>query len=293
MGLELYGGCPVFRAALDHCGRVLSPLLGIDFVSTILDVEASIDDVRVAQPATFAIQYALAAMWRSWGIEPALVLGHSLGEYAAACVAGIIPLEEALTLVAERGRLTAELARPGAMAAVFAPANEVAEAIATRSDVCIAALNGPSHVVISGERTAVDAIVSAFESREYRVKSLRVVHPAHSALIEPVMQPFRSRVSRTVFGSGSIRFVSTVTGKLTNPGEIASVKYWCDHMREPVQFADAVDAAEAEGITHWLEIGPHAVLLPMVLECIGCDESQLPAEALGGRCWPRCVSGRR
>lgn len=291
MGRELYGGCPVFRAALDHCGRVLSPLLGIDFVSTILDVEASIDDVRFAQPATFAIQYALAAMWRSWGIEPALVMGHSLGEYAAACVAGIIPLEEALTLVAERGRLTAELARPGAMAAVFAPANEVAEAIATRSDVSIAALNGPAHVVISGERAAVDAIVSAFEARGYRVKPLRVVHPAHSALIEPVMQPFRSRVSRTVFGSGDIRFVSTVTGTLTSPGEIASVEYWCDHMREPVQFADAVDAAQAEGITHWLEIGPHAVLLPMVMECIDCDESKLLASLQRGRADWAVVSG--
>ena len=291
MGSELYGSCPEFRAALDHCGRVLSPLLGIDLVSTILDVEASVDDVRIAQPATFAIQYALAAMWRSWGIEPALVLGHSLGEYAAACVAGIIPLEEALTLVAERGRLTAELARPGAMAAIFAPVNEVAEAIATSSDVGIAALNGPAHVVISGERAAVDAIVSAFEARGRRVKPLRVVHPAHSALIEPVMQPFRSRVSRTVFGAGNIRFVSTVTGTLMTPGEVASTNYWCDHMREPVRFADAVGVAQAEGITHWLEIGPHAVLLPMVMECIGCDESHLLPSLQRGRADWTVVSG--
>ena len=277
MGRELYVGSPIFRDALDQCGRVLSPLLGIDFVSTILDAEASIDDVSIAQPATFAIQYALAVMWRSWAIEPTLVLGHSLGEYAAACIAGIIPLEEALTLVAERGRLTAELARPGAMAAIFAPAEEVAGTVAKRANVSIAAFNGPAHVVISGEGAAVDAIVTEFEKRGCRAKLLRVVHPAHSALIEPVMPPFRSRISETVFGSGAIPFVSTVAGTLTASAEVGSVKYWCDHMREPVKFAEAVDAAQAEGVTHWLEIGAHPVLLPMVAECIGCDQSRLLA----------------
>jgi acyl transferase domain-containing protein/SAM-dependent methyltransferase len=291
MGRELYGSCAVFRYALDQCSKILSPLLGIDLVSTMLDVESNIDDVALAQPATFAIQYALASMWRSWGIEPALVMGHSLGEFAAACVAGVISLEDALTLVAERGRLTADLARPGAMAAVFAPANEVAEAIATHSEVSIAALNGPAHVVISGEGSRVGEIVSAFEARAYRVKPLRVAHPAHSALIEPVMPPFRARISRTVFTPGEIPFVSTVTGALASPAEITNAKYWCDHMRKPVRFADAVEAAQAEGITHWLEIGPHTVLLPMVAECIGCDERQLVPSLQRGQADWTVVSG--
>lgn len=275
MGRELYETCAVFRETLDECGRILSPLMGLDFVSAALSVGTDIDDVRVAQPATFAIQWALAKMWRAWGIEPALVVGHSLGEYSAACVAGIIPVEQALTLVAERSRLTAALALPGAMGAIFAPPDEVAPSIAASSGlVSIAAYNGPDHVVISGERKAVTGILADFEARGRRVRPLRVDHAAHSAQIEPVLPRYRTRLESMTFASGVIPFVSSVTGSIAAGGSI-DAQYWCDHMRQPVRFAEGARIAAAQGITHWIEIGPHPVLLPMVQNCVGGDETKL------------------
>ena len=158
------------------------------------------------QVATFAIEYALAVLWRSWGIEPAAVLGHSLGEYAAACVAGMLSLDDALRLVAERGRLTQMLSEGGAMGAVFAPEEIVAAEVA-RSDgaLTIAAYNGPENFVISGPRIAVASALSRLEASGVRVKPLRVPYAAHSQFVEPILPAFQQVLDTVRFRTPSYR----------------------------------------------------------------------------------------
>lgn len=270
MGWRLYETSPTFRRALDECAEGLSPYLQPGLLEVLRSpAETSpINRTAYAQPAIFAIEYALAALWRSWGIEPVAVLGHSLGEYAAACVAGLLPLADALRLVAERGRLTEAFAADGAMAAVFAKQADVAAEIA-RGDgaLTIAAYNGPEHFVISGERAAVASALARMQAAGVRAKPLRVAYAAHSRLIDPVLPAFRSALEMVRFQPHRIALVSNVTGSLAGP-EIGCAEYWLTHMREPVRFADAVKALAAQGITHFVEIGPHPVLLGMAADNI-------------------------
>ena len=168
----------MFRDVIDRCDTLLGPDTNSRTLKTVLWSEASdptIHDTAWTQPALFAVEYGLAQLWRSWGIEPAAVIGHSVGEYVAACVAGVFTLEEGLRLIAERGRLMGALPPGGAMAAVFAPPEVVAAAVAAKgSRVAIAAINAPENVVISGEATAVDALLEEFAQREVRGQKLFV-----------------------------------------------------------------------------------------------------------------------
>jgi acyl transferase domain-containing protein/SAM-dependent methyltransferase len=270
MGRALYETSPVFRRALDDCAEGLAPYLEGGLLDALWRPEhtSSINRTAYAQPALFAIEYAFATLWRSWGIEPVAVLGHSLGEYAAACVAGLLPLRDALRLVAERGRLTEAHAEDGAMAAVFAPRDHVDTVIARSGGaLCLAAHNGPDHFVISGERTAVAAAVDRMQAEGVRVQPLRLSYAAHSRCIEPVLPAFRTALETVRFEPHRISLVSNVTGGLAG-SEIGRPDYWLTHMRAPVQFHGAMKTLAALGITHCIEMGPHPVLLGMAADCL-------------------------
>jgi acyl transferase domain-containing protein/SAM-dependent methyltransferase len=265
MARGLYLTSPVFRQALDACADGMSPYLSPGLIEVMFGGEASqIDETVYAQPATFALEYALARLWRSWGIEPVAVLGHSLGEYAAACVAGLCSLQDGLRMVAERGRLSQELPGSGAMGAVFAPDEVVRVEMARHSGaVSIAAYNGPEHVVVSGERAGVEDVLGRFEAQGIRVKMLRVSYAGHSGMVEPALPSFRKTLETVRWQVPRIAIVSNVSGTFASFEELARADYWLAHFREPVRFAQSIRAVMSLGITHFVEIGPHPVLLGM------------------------------
>lgn len=271
MGRALYARSPVFRAALDACDAALKPHLDRGLLELIFaepGTASPINETAYAQPVTFAIEYALATLWRSWGVEPVALVGHSLGEYAAACVAGAISLEDGLRLVAARGRFTHALPADGAMAAVFAPEAVVTEALAGAQDgLTIAAYNGPAHHVISGPRSSVEAVTARLVGQGLRVKPLLVPHAAHSALIEPALPHLREVLDSVPFSSPRIALVSNLTGGFVGLDEIGHADHWLQHMRQPVRFAQAMQLLLSQGITHFIEVGPHPVLLGMGAEC--------------------------
>jgi acyl transferase domain-containing protein/SAM-dependent methyltransferase len=282
MGRALYDSSPVFRAALDACDAALKPHLDRGLLELIFppDGQASpINETAYAQPVTFAIEYALATLWRSWGVEPVALVGHSLGEYAAACVASSISLEDGLRLVAARGRLTHELPADGAMAAVFAPEAVVTTALAGAHDgLTMAAYNGPEHFVISGPRASVESVSAGLVGQGVRVKPLRVPHAAHSALIEPALPGLRQVLETVHFSAPRVTLVSNLTGGLVGMDEMGHTDYWLRHMRQPVRFAQAMQTLLGQGITHFVEVGPHPVLLGMGAECaVGAPVGWLPS----------------
>ena len=277
MARALDDAAPAFRSALDECAAVLDPLLECPLRELLYGADVAgprIDDTAQTQPALFAVEYALAQLWRSWGIAPAVVLGHSLGEYAAACVAGVLPLADALRIVVERGRLMSALPGDGAMAAVFAPESMVLSQMAgLDTTLAIAAVNGPEHVVISGARTTVAALVERLTGQGIRTKPLRTSHGFHSPLVEPALEPFARVLAGVRFRTARCAVVSNLSGTVATPDELAQPAYWLRQMRAPVRFAEGLRAALAQGVTHFVEIGPHPTLLGMAAECVMPDSA--------------------
>jgi acyl transferase domain-containing protein len=241
MGRQLYETQPSFRQVLDHCDEILRPYLERSLVEVLYPKSGEtspLDETAYTQPALFALEYALAQVWRSWGIEPSVVMGHSVGEYVAACVAGIFSLEEGLKLIAERGRLMQNLPEEGEMVVVFADEARVAAAIQPYArEVSIAALNGPQNTVISGRCEAVEAVVAALHADGVKTRRLAVSHAFHSALMEPMRVAFEQIASEVSHSPPQIGLISNVTGELVTPAEIMTPEYWCRHIRQPVKFA--------------------------------------------------------
>ena len=274
MGRELYETQPVFRRELDRCAEILKPLLEKSVLEVLFADGGEfkgnsrwlhlLDETRYTQPALFALEYALAAMWRSWGVQPVAVLGHSVGEYVAACVAGVFSLEDGLRLIAERGRLMATLPPGGTMAAVFADEPRVAAAIAAEgTDVAIACINGPANIVVSGECAAVDAVLSRLSMLGVQSRKLVVSHAFHSPLMNPILDSFQRLAANVRYSEPLVAIVSNVTGKMASQGLMTSPEYWRRHIRNPVRFADSVRALRENRRSVFLEIGPHPVLGPM------------------------------
>jgi acyl transferase domain-containing protein/acyl carrier protein len=265
MGRELFKTQPVFRRELEKCAEILKPLLDTPLLELLFGDPDSktrlLDQTQYTQPALFALEYALAGMWRSWGLEPAAVLGHSVGEYVAACVADVFSLEDGLRLIAERGRLMATLPPGGAMAAVFAEESRVAKAIAAdRRNVTIACINAPASMVISGNRVDVDAVLAGMKKEGVESRPLAVSHAFHSPLMHAILEPFE-RVAKTIrFSEPRIAIVSNTTGKMAPPDLMTSAGYWSGHIRNPVRFADSIRTLRDSGQSVFLEIGPHRVL---------------------------------
>ena len=273
---------PVFRAALDRCAAVLDTVLARPLRSVIYPepgATAVLDDTAFTQPALFAVEFALTELWRSWGVRPDVLMGHSVGEYVAACVAGVLSVEDGAKLIAERGRLMQSLPAGGAMAAIFAAEDVIAVEVARHaSQVSIGALNGPAQTVISGTAQAVDAICATFTARGVRCQRLTVSHAFHSPLVEPMLGEFERAAARTTFSPPALRLVSNVSGRLAEAREITQPSYWRRHVREPVRFADGMRTLAGLAPEVCLEIGPHATLLAFAEACFDATpESARPA----------------
>ena len=266
MGAELYRHQPVFREEVDRCAEIvgdrlerpLTEVLFCDHTDTSL-----IDETAYTQPALFAVQAGLVALWRSWGIVPDAVLGHSVGEFAAAYCAGVYTLEQALELVAERARLMQGLPRSGVMAAVFSDEATVAAEIeqCSRADVAIAALNGPANTVVSGARDAVAALVARFEALGIRCRLLSVSHAFHSPLMRPAADAFAPIAAAAQGRSPAIPWISTVSATPMQRPPDAS--YWRDHALGAVRYAEGMQVLGHTGVSDLLEIGPGSTLLTL------------------------------
>jgi acyl transferase domain-containing protein len=286
MGRQLYETQPTFRRVLDRCDEVLQPLLGRSILSVIFsaDQPEALAGMAYGQPALFAVEYALAQLWRSWGVEPSYVLGHSVGEYVAACVAGVFSLEDGLRLIAERGRLMDSLARDGDMAAVFAPEEQVVAAIAPYADeMGIAAVNAPQSIVISGRASRMDQVLSDLEAEGIEYRRLRIPIAAHSPLTAPMLDPFERAARSVRFSPPQIDLVSGMTGCLASEQEVTDAGYWRRHVRETVRFAAAVQTLYEQGCRLFVETGPSPVLLGMGQQSVPENEACWLASLKSGR----------
>ena len=287
MGRQLYETQPTFRDALERCDELLRPLMAPSLLSLLYPASEdspaeAIHDTVLAQPVLFAFEYALTELWRSWGIEPSAVIGHSVGEYVAACVAGVFTLEDGLRLVVERGQLMGELPRDGQMAVIFAEEAEVRQALAPyQESVSIAAINAPKQIVISGRKQMIDEVQEQLEKEFIMTRSLPVSHAFHSPLMEPMLDRFEQIVNKVgaVRESGAVReppllaaprlpLISNLTGQFLSPEEIPDARYWRRHIRQTVQFKAGIQTLAAQGYDLFLEIGPTNTLSNMGKKCL-------------------------
>jgi microcystin synthetase protein McyG len=269
MARELYFHEPAFRRAFKQCCELLRGQLSVALEELIYPArgqQSPLSDTANTQPALFAIEYSLACMLQAWGIEPAAVLGHSVGEYVAACIAGVFTLEDALKLIAARGRLMGALPQGGAMLAVLGPAQSLTRALADSPELAVAAFNGPENTVVSGPRAAVDRLAQRLEADGVRAVPLQVSHAFHSPLMEPMIPAFREVAAGVQFSQPRIELISNVTGDPAG-AEVMSADYWCRHIRQPVRFEQGIRALERSGIQMMLEVGPHPVLTAMGRAC--------------------------
>ena len=301
MGRLLYATQPVFKDILDSCAEILQPIL--EPPDELMQMGSSPILLRIMFPAPgektlihqtaytqstlFAFEYALAEMWRSWGLEPDLVMGHSVGEYVAACVAGVFNLEDGLRLIAERGRLMQSLPPNGMMAAVFAPVAEVLPVVEPyKEHVSIAAANGPENTVISGEIQAVQQILVDLTVVGISAKQLQVSHAFHSPLMESILDDFVHTANEMHYSPPRIPLVSNLFGEILGVEDLPDAGYWRQHIRQTVKFEAGMHAMSIKNPDIYLEIGPSPVLLGMGKRCLPKSEAEwLPSLRPGKNDW--------
>lgn len=272
MGRDLFETQPVFRNAMERCDKLLRPYLKKSLLSVLYpeaSADSPLDETAYTQPALFALEYALAELWRSWGIEPGAVIGHSVGEYVAACVAGVFNLEDGIRLIAERARLMQTLPSEGMMAVVFAPADRVRAAVLPyKTSVDISAINSPNETVISGESRAIRDVLSRLEKEGIRTHPLRVSHAFYSSMMEPMLASFETVAREVTFGAPRIPLVSNVTGEILGQDSVPGADYWRRHAREPVRFDSGIQTLYDQGYRLFLELGPNPTLLGLGRQCV-------------------------
>lgn len=269
----LYTAAPAFRDALDRCAAGLAPHLERPLLELLFPADGEVsklDETGNTQPVLFAVEYALAQLWRAWGVTPQVLIGHSVGEVVAACVAGVMSLDDGLRLIAARGRLMQALPAGGAMAAISAPEDEVARAVAPHAkSVSIAAINAPGQTVISGAAAEVTALSHTFAARGVRCQALPVSHAFHSPLVEPMLDAFEREVSALRLQAPNVRLLSNLTGRVATAVELTQPGYWRRHVREAVRFADGLLALQALRPDLLIEVGPQPTLSSFAGEVFG------------------------
>ena len=296
MGRGLYETQPTFRHALDQCDAILRSYGKqslIDLLYPENGIKPAMDVTDSTQPTLFALEYALTELWRSWGIEPTAVLGHSVGEYVAACAAGVFTLEDGLTLITQRARLMSELPPTGAMAAIFTNEEHVREALSRFSGtVSIASINGPRNVVISGTQNEVHSLLDIFKSKGVISHPLNVSHAFHSPLMEPMLEAFEEIALRVPFRTPQIQLISNVTGCFFQDDQLPDSKYWCRHILQTVMFAKGMKTLRSKGYNVFLELGPSPVLLGMARQCWPDDTGfWIPSLRKGRDDWKQILEG--
>jgi acyl transferase domain-containing protein len=268
MGKELYETEPVFRQWLDRCSQILESKLGFDLRSllypddTELEIAADkLKQTQIAQPALFAIEYALAQLWMSWGIKPQAAIGHSIGEYVAATIAGVMSFEDALSLVALRGKLVQQMP-PGAMLAVSLSEMDVRPLL--DDNLSLAAINAPSLCVISGTNEALDSLEQKLNREGIECRHLHTSHAFHSAMMDAVVEPLQKEVAKINLNPPQIPFLSNVTGTWITPEEATDPHYWARHLRETVRFAAGIDELLEQSDRILLEVGAGRTLSTFV-----------------------------
>ena len=268
MGKELYQTQPVFRRTIDECAELLKTELETPLVEVLWGRDTElVDQTAYTQPALFAVEYALSVLWRSWGIAPAAVLGHSVGEYAAACVAGVFSLGDGLKLIATRARLMQQVAGRGAMAAVFASEQQVRESLAgLEARVSVAALNAPGNMVISGYQAEFEIVEERLRRQGIRVQRLPVSHAFHSPQMYEMVDAFAHAAKEVKWSAPYIQLISSVTGVPVGPQEMADAEYWRRQVRQPVMFRQAMEALRGHRVL--VEVGPGTTLAALGRRCI-------------------------
>ncbi|HIV69874.1 MAG TPA: SDR family NAD(P)-dependent oxidoreductase [Candidatus Aquabacterium excrementipullorum] len=264
MGRELYEREPVFRDTVDQCAQALRPLLDLDLRELLYpapggeqDAATRLGQTALTQPALFVVEYALARLWQSWGLVPAAMIGHSIGEYVAACLAGVFSLHDALSLVATRGRLLQSMA-PGAMVAVPLPEAQVRPLLGAGCD--LAAVNAEALCVLAGSHEAIESATRALQAQGATVHRLHVSHAFHSAMVEPMLPAFEQALRGVRLNAPTTPFVSNVTGRWITAEEATDPSYWLRHLRGTVRFADGVAQLLADPSLVLLEVGPGQTL---------------------------------
>jgi acyl transferase domain-containing protein len=264
MAADLYASLPVFRAELDRCCDLLKPILGLDLRAVLYPdpqgragAAQQLEQTMLTQPALFVIEYALAQQWLDWGIEPQMMIGHSIGEYVAACLAGVFSVEEALALVAARGRLMQRLPG-GSMLSVALSEGELLPLLGAQ--VSLAAVNGPQLCVVAGPHDAIDALQARLQAQDTECRRLHTSHAFHSAMMEPMLRAFAEQFQRVRLKPPSRPYISNVTGTWIRASEATDPQYWVQHVRQPVRFADGLAALAHDRPVVLLEVGPGSTL---------------------------------
>ncbi|MBJ8345782.1 type I polyketide synthase [Antrihabitans sp. YC2-6] len=264
MAQKLHNRHSIFRHALAAVDDCLAAYIGGSIAAVSFDSGSEVDRTEWAQPGIFAVEYALAQTLSTLGIAPSWLLGHSVGEYAAATHAGVLSLDDACRLIAARGRLMQSLPEAGAMLAVRAGSAEIEGMIASEPQVALAAVNGPRDVVLSGAAGALARFGTALAAAGFTTRPLTVSHAFHSPLMDPMLPEFADVAASCTYQLPRVPIYSTLRGRLLGPDETMDATYWTEHIREPVRFADAATAALVTEPTHLLEVGPRRILTPLV-----------------------------
>ncbi|MEM1168905.1 MAG: type I polyketide synthase [Cyanobacteria bacterium P01_H01_bin.35] len=295
MGRQLYETAPLFREAINKCDEIFSSEVEESLLKILYQDDNSkaslLSQTAYTQPALFALEYSLYQLWKSWGIKPDVVIGHSVGEIVAATVGGVLSLEDGLKLIAARGRLMQKLPSRGEMVSAMASESVVSQYITPESEVAIAAINGPESTVISGESVAIKGIVNQLEAKGIKTKQLEVSHAFHSPLMEPMLSEFEAVANQLTYNQPQIPIISNVTGQIAD-NSIATPSYWVNHVRQPVRFAQGIETLKQQGYEIFLEMGPKPILLGMARQCLSEDSvvEWLPSLRPGVDEWQQMLS---